>query len=546
MSKIAQYLQQHLVGEVTSSAAARQALSTDASIFKITPSVIVYPRNENDVRKTARFSWQLAERGRVLPITARGAGTDEKGAALGSGIALAFPAHMKRILVLDNKTGEVSVEPGINFGKLQQTLQTHGRSIPSYPASYEYSTVGGAIANNASGDKSFKYGPIGSYVKSLRVVLANGEVIETGRITKRELNKKLGLSSFEGEVYRAIDSLLEDNAELVGKLATATTKQAAGYNLRDVKQKDGSFDLTPLFVGSQGTLAVVTEATLTTEDDAPDSTLFMACFDDTAKAAAAVASLRELPDMPSSLELVDRNLLELVHKLNPPQLASLPDSNKLPEIVLLAEFDGANERKRTRAAKKASKIFDDQASSYQQASDPAEQESLWKIRQASAVALTHNESHLSALPLVEDSAVPADKLGDYLQGIAQLFKKHNQPVAIWGHAGDGNLHARPFYDLAQLGDRQKAFKLMDDYYQWVISLGGSVAGESAEGRLAAPYAASMYGEELAALLTKVKTIFDPYAMLNPGVKTGTKLEDLKPLLRAEYSLPNLHQHLPYS
>jgi glycolate oxidase len=120
--------------------------------------LVAYPRNENDVRKTARFSWQLAERGRVIPITARGAGTNQTGAALGSGIVLVFPAHMNRILELDTKTNTVTVEPGINYGKLQQTLHTHGRFLPPYPASLEYSTIGGAIAENTSGEKSVKYG----------------------------------------------------------------------------------------------------------------------------------------------------------------------------------------------------------------------------------------------------------------------------------------------------------------------------------------------------------------------------------------------------
>src|ERR1700712_6027368 len=130
MSKIAQYLQEHLIGEVMTSVDARRYFATDNSIFSLPPAVIVYPRNENDVRKTARFTWQLAERGRVVPITARGNGTDQSGAALGSGIMMVFPAHLNRILELDSRTGSVTVEAGINYGKLQQTLKTHGRFLP--------------------------------------------------------------------------------------------------------------------------------------------------------------------------------------------------------------------------------------------------------------------------------------------------------------------------------------------------------------------------------------------------------------------------------
>src|SRR5471030_1461546 len=145
MSKVAHYLQEHVLGEVMTSLDARRYFSTDGSIFTVAPAVVMYPRNENDVRKTARFSWQLAERGRIVPITARGSGTDQSGAAIGSGIVLIFPAHMNRIIEFDGKTGVATVEPGINYGKLQQTLQTHGRYLPPYPASLEYSTIGGAV-----------------------------------------------------------------------------------------------------------------------------------------------------------------------------------------------------------------------------------------------------------------------------------------------------------------------------------------------------------------------------------------------------------------
>ena len=177
MNKIAHYLQQHLVGEVLSSGDVRRHFSTDASVFTLTPTVVAYPRNENDIRKVSRFTWQLAERGRVIPVTARGKGSDQSGAAIGNGIMLVFPAHMNRILEYDGKSGDVTVETGINYGRLQQTLYTHGRFLPPYPSSLDYSTIGGAIANNASGEKSVKYGTKRDYVRSMRVVLANGEVI---------------------------------------------------------------------------------------------------------------------------------------------------------------------------------------------------------------------------------------------------------------------------------------------------------------------------------------------------------------------------------
>lgn len=531
------------MGEVMVSPDARRHFATDASVLTITPALVVYPRNENDVRKTARFTWQLAERGRVIPMTARGSGTDLSGGALGNGIILSFPAHMHRILEFDSKSGVVTVEPGANYGKVQQTLQTHERFLPPFPASIEYSTIGGAVANNASGEKSVKYGDTRDYVKSLRVVLANGEVIETGRLSKRELGKKLGLATFEGEIYRAIDALLEENQELVEKNVSAVTKNSAGYFLSDIKRKDGSFDLTPLFVGSQGTLGIVTEVVLETETVPLSPVLMTVSFDDLEKAQSAILELRELPDMPSAIEMVDEKLLSVVDRLNPNQLKDVI-SKPFPKIILLVEFDNASERMQKKVVKKAGKIFERLGATYQVEPDPLEQEKMWKIRHASALIVGHSENGIKALPIIEDGIVPPERLREYMEGLYALFERAHLQAAVWGHAGDGHVHVQPFLDLGQVGDRQKVFRLMDEYYNLVISLGGSVAGGHGEGRLSAPYIEQQFGAEMYAVFQKVKQIFDPYGTLNPGVKLHTNIDTLKALLRPSYTLDDLYKYMP--
>ncbi len=544
MSKVAHYLQEHLLGEVMTSADARNYFATDGSIFTITPSLIVYPRNENDVRKAARFTWQLAERGRIIPITPRGSGTDHGGAALGNGIMLVFPAHMNRIVELDPKNGIVVVEPGLNYGRLQQTLHTHERFLPPFPASYEYSTIGGAVANNAAGEKSLKYGTTRGYVKSLRVVLANGEVVETLRLNKRDLNKKLGLNTFEGEIYRAVDALLEENRQHLEKLDMAVTKNAAGYSLADVKRQDGSFDLTPLIVGSQGTLGIITEITMETEVYNPTKDLFLAEFDSIENAEKAVLALRDLPYLPSAIEMVDGQLLELVDRINPNQLKGIV-TKPFPKAVLLVEFDDVD-RQRKKLVKRAQKIIEDYAAHHEYETDPAAQARLWKVRHAASSVLSHSEGRLKAIPVIDDGVVPPEKLAEFVTGVYKLFASLQLQIAIWGHAGDGNLHMQPFLDIAQIGDRQKAFRLMDEYYKLVLSLGGSTSGEHGDSRLRAPYLQQVYGPEIYAVFQKIKQIFDPYGTLNPGVKIGVTLGDIKPLLRTEYTLRHFYDHMPRS
>jgi len=533
------------MGEVMTSPDARRFFATDASVLSLTPSVIVYPRNENDVRKAARFTWQLAERGRVIPITARGAGTDLSGAALGSGIILAFPAHMHRLIELDTKSGVVVVEPGINYGKLEQALRTHDRFLPPFPASVEYSTVGGAVANNSSGEKSVKYGDTRDYVRSLRVVLANGEVIVTGRLNKRELAKKLGLATFEGEVYRAIDALLEENQATISKSVLGVTKNTAGYALSDVKRRDGSLDLTPLFVGSQGTLGIVSEVTLETEVNSANPALIVAHFDNLEAVQTAVLELRALPDMPSAIEMVDNQLLQVVEKLNPNLLKDVI-TRPFPRVVLLIELDTQGERALKKNIKKAQKILDKVGATHQLEMNALEQERLWKIRHASAAIVAHSEGGLKALPIIEDGIVPPERFKEYMEGLYALFERNRLQAAVWGHAGDAHLHVQPFLDLGQVGDRQKVFKLMDEYAQLVYSLGGSISGEHGEGRLRAPYIEQQFGSELYAIFQKVKQIFDPYGTLNPGVKLNTSSEAVKSLLRSGYTLDHLYNHMPHS
>jgi FAD/FMN-containing dehydrogenase len=543
MSKVAHYLQEHLVGEVMTSTDARLYFATDGSILQLAPALIAYPKNENDVRKTARFSWQLAERGRIIPITPRGSGNSQSGAAIGSGIMLVFPAHMNRITELDTKSNTVTVEPGINYGKLQQTLHTHGRFLPPYPASLEYSTVGGAIADNVSGEKSVKYGDTRAYVKSLRVVLANGEVIETGRLSKRELSKKLGLATFEGEIYRSLDTLLEEQHDQLQQLERSTLINNAGYYLSEIKRRDGSFDLTPLFVGSQGTLGIITEAQLSTETHSTQTTLLMAKFDSLEHLQTTLLELRDLPTSPSAVEAVNEYVLQQVHELNPNQLKDII-TPPFPAFVLLIEFD-ENDRKAKKSISRTEKILANYAKDVQVATEPEQQQALWKVRQTTSTLLGHNVGLLRAVPLF-DAAVPPDRFREYLEGIYSLMETNNLKPAVWGHVGDASVQLQPMLNLGQVGDRQKAFRLLDDYHKQVIALGGSISASAGDGRLRTPYLEFMYGAELYSLLQKVKQIFDPYGTLNPGVKFGSSLDDIKGMVRNDYGIDHLYDHLPRS
>ncbi len=543
MSKVADYLREHIVGEVSTAATVRKFFSTDGSVFSVMPQIVVYPRSTDDVRKIARFSWQLAERGKIVPITARGLGSDQAGAALGEGIVLIFPAHLNKILELDTKKNLARVQPGINYRNFQDTIKTHNRFLPPYPSSIDYSTLGGAVANNAAGERTVKYGSTRDFVRGLQVVLANGELIQTGRLSKRELNHKKGLATFEGELYRQLDGLINDNQNLIQAMQKDVSKNSAGYALADVKQADGSFDLTPLFVGSQGTLGVVTEIDLAIVPNNMNRTLVVAGFSKIQEASSVIEDVLKL--VPAAAEMVDKHLLEFIEHHYPNQLKGLLEP-PFPEVLLLIEFDDIGKSVQSKKVKKLLKILKRVTNDYQVTTDYDERDELWKIRHSAAAVIAHSEGAKKALPIIEDGVVPIHQLDTFVIKIYELFQRYNLDAAVWGHAGNANLHMQPFLDLAAVGDRQKVFKIMDEYYQMVVQLGGSTAGEHGDGRLRAPYLPLLYGAEIYRLFEAVKKIFDPHGTLNPGVKIGVTKADQTRQLRHEYNMDNLGHHLPRS
>ncbi len=544
MNKVAHYLQEHLIGEVFTSADTRAYFATDGSMLQLVPALVVYPRNENDMRKTARFTWQLAERGRVIPITARGMGTDVGGAALGSGIILVFPAHMHKILELDSKSGVVAVQPGAIFGKLQQTLHTHGRFVPVFPNSVEYTSIGGAVSNNCSGERSGKYGSARDYVKGLRVVLANGELIETGRISKREVVIKMGLSSLEGEIYRSIDALIEENHEIIKNLPPLPKISSAGYAIANVKRKDGSFDLTPLIVGSQGTLALISEVVFDTEPFNPEVTVLTAGFNNRASALDAVKELRAMGDGPAVVDFIDKHLIDHINHINPQLLKDVVEE-PLPEMLLYIEFDDDSTRQQKRLAKKARKIIEKFSGFLALANEEHDIDRLKAVRDSAATMWTHVEGTARSLPIIDDAVVPVDQLLALLIGIDEMMQRNNQLIySVSGSALAGSVHVLPHLDISQIGDRQKAFRLLNEYYTLVASLGGSMTSDHGDGRIRGMELNLQFGERAVELFGAIKSVFDPFNILNPGVKVHATLDNIKPLLRSNFATRQNLEHMP--
>ncbi len=501
--------------------------------------MVVYPQHEGDAVEVINLVAQQAANGEVLPITARGKGTDQGGGSLGEGLMLVFPAHMNHLVEMNKQT--ITVQPGMIYKDLQHILHSHGRFMPPYPASIDFATIGGAVANNAAGEKTVKYGSTRDYVESLRVILSNGDIIESRRLSAAELKKKQQQTDFEGHIYRNVDYLIEENWDMLANKFPQVSKNSAGYDLWHVKGPDGSFDLSQLFIGSQGTLGVITEITLRHVDYNPKTHLIVGYFENMEKAGHAVEMI--MPLKPSALEVVDRHLLEFLQKHDPAQLKGLLPE-QMPGIVLLVEFDDAKNRQQVAKTKKTAKVFESFAYDMRVTADHTEQTKLWKIRRGAAAIIWKVNGTKKAMPIIEDGVVPLEMMPKFLEEVYKLFDKYKLDIAVWGHAGNANFHLQPFMDLSSTTDRKKIFELMNDFYRLVIDMGGSTCGEHNDGRLRGPYLKRMYGEELYSIFVDVKKVFDPLAILNPGVKLGVQLKDLPPLLRKEYSMKHLAEFLP--
>lgn len=533
-------LQGRLLGSVTDTPEAIEHFSFDQSVYTATPTAVVYPQNTADVRKIVQFAGERAAAGKPLPLVPRGKGSDQGGAAVGEGLQVVFPAHMNKLLRLDHDS--VTVQPGMLFSALQQTLMTHGRYIPQYPSGGEYSTVGGLVASDAGGQRSLKYGSIRRAVKHLKVVLADGSLIETSRISARELNRKKGLSTLEGELYRKFDSLLLDNEELIAKHRISGVPNTAGYDLWSVRGPKGSFDLSQVFIGSQGTLGLITEITLATTVYAPRTSLLAGYFDTVAGAGEAVLRLRSLE--PSAIELVDRALLEFHSEVRPGDLDGLvPD--KLPNIVLLVEFDNTSQFAQKLRTARAERIMRRHGAVVRTSTDPVEQVALWKIRRhVTATWLGHGSKR--AVPFVEDAAVPVEKLPKLIEKTHKLMEEHELEAAMWGHAGTGNLRLEPRLDLSKKKDVEKLLRVSEDYAELVVSLGGTTSASHNDSLLRAATLGSLYGEEFYELLAATKHIFDPENLFNPTKKTGATLEYVRAHLRPEFSMKHVHDFVVYT
>ncbi len=491
-----------LKGELLFDELSRALYSTDASIFQIQPAGVVVPQDEEDVQALVRYAAEYR-----LPLVARGAGTGVAGESLGSGLSVDLSRHFRGIVAVH--ADRVTVQPGVTYRALNARLEQEGRRFAPDPASGAVCTVGGMLANNASGARVLRHGYTRDHVVSLRAVLDSGAVVSAAQ----EPVPDVSAAGHWHDIIEALRVLLEENADTIRTCRPKTPFNRCGYLLHDV-HTGNSLDLPKLLVGSEGTLALFTEATLRTQPIPGGRSLVLLGFASLEVALRAVQVT--MLTAPVACDLMDRRLLSLARGSEAAAVANLVPP--AVEAVLLVEYETDTPREARLAAEGLADLLtrgERLAIHAVPAFTPEGLDRLWQLREVALPSLYGLKGGAQPVPFVEDIGVPPESLADFLRRMQEILQESETTASFLVHAGSGQVHTRPFLDLGRPQDVSKLLVLAEKIHTLALDLGGTISTQHGTGLARTPWVARQYGP-LYPLFRQIKSIFDPKGIFNPG------------------------------
>jgi FAD/FMN-containing dehydrogenase/Fe-S oxidoreductase len=505
---VAADLGRRIEGEVRFDDLHRTLYSTAACIYQVRPLGAVVPRHEGDVLAVLEYAGRHG-----LPITARGGGSGLAGQTLGRGIILDFSKYFRAIGEVDRERGSVRVQPGVVQAQLNRTLRGQGVQFGPDPSSSAWCTLGGMIANNAGGSHTILHGATRENVLSLRVALAGGEVIETRPLPRAGLDPgRPAGGDTQARLAAGLMRIVDRRRDLIETRQPSTRRNSSGYALRE--SVNGAVDLAKVLVGSEGTLGLVLDATVRVLPIARARATALVLFDDLEKSGAGVVEI--LRERPSAVELLDRTFVEVVREADPKVGAGLPSGT---EAILIVEVEGDDPREVMARLDRLDQTLVGRlrlATEVRKSARPEETARIWAIRKAASPILSRREGRLRNTRFIEDAALHPERMAEFVARLRELLRKHDLKAAIFGHAGDCNLHCNPLMSQTDPRDLRRMETVAEEFVDLVIGLGGSLSGEHGDGRLRTPYLRRAYGP-LADVFAEVKTLFDPEGLLNPGI-----------------------------
>jgi FAD/FMN-containing dehydrogenase/Fe-S oxidoreductase len=495
-------LREMVRGDLMFDSISRGLYATDASIFESEPLGVVAPRDDKDLQTVVRYCHTHR-----IPMIARGGGTGLAGESLGSGLVLDLSRHFRQIVEIGSDF--VKVQPGVVHQQLNAALAPYGRQFPPDPTSSASCTIGGMIATNASGARCVKYGYTRAYLQRLKIVLDNGDLVDVGletMTTTSEAPTRLA------EIVRGTAALLRQHENAIRSDHPATPFNRCGYGLHGVLS-DAGLDLPKLLAGSEGTLALIAEATLRTVPRPGGVAAVLLGFASLEAALRTVTLARKEPI--SACELLDRRLVSLARAAVPATADLLPPNI---ECALLVEFEADRPSEARRLGEQFFRIVHERMRCSlvgHFSARPEDVDRFWSIRQSSLPNLYGLTQDARPIALIEDIGVPPDSLGAFLTRVQEILQAHNLTASFLIHAASGQVHVRPFIELARQDIHHWLWGISEAIYELVLSLGGTISSQHGTGLARTPWVPRQY-PRLYPVFVGLKAVFDPHELLNPG------------------------------
>jgi FAD/FMN-containing dehydrogenase/Fe-S oxidoreductase len=481
------------IAEIDAGTRRRAEYSTDASNYRVVPAVVVFPRHADEVEAALAVATRLG-----VPFTSRGGGTSTAGNSIGAGIVADFSRHLNRVVEVDPDARIARAEPGAILDEITLAATPHGLRFGPDPSTHARATIGGSIGNNACGSRALKYGRTADNVVELDLLAGNGRRFIARRFGSHE-------APLAGEILDGLRWITQTHLATIRTEFGRFTRQVSGYSLEHLLPERGG-DVAKFLVGTEGTLGVILGATMRLVESPQAVALAVLGYPDMPTAADAVPGL--LRHQPVALEGMDARLVEVVRKRRgPAAVPELPRGHGWLFVETAGETD-----KEARAA--AEKVVADAACLDSMIVTGPVAAALWRIREDGAGLGGRTPEGAPAWPGWEDAAVPPQQLGDYLRDFDYLLREHRFDGLVYGHFGEGCVHARIDFPLSEPG-RFREFLVAAA--QLVGAHGGSMSGEHGDGRARGELLPYMYSSDALAAFAEIKRLFDPANVLNPGV-----------------------------
>jgi FAD/FMN-containing dehydrogenase/Fe-S oxidoreductase len=517
-------LQQTVSGEVYSDEIHRVLYSSDASIYQVKPYAVFIPRTVEDIQTAIKLAAKYH-----IPILPRGGGTSMAGQTVNEALVIDITPHLNRILEVNVEQKWVRAEPGVVLSSLNTYLKPFGLKYGPDPASGTRAVLGGIVGNNSSGSHSILYGMTADHILAVKVILADGTLVEFSAKTEMELEQIQAQDGFEAHIYRKMLALSRDphHLEVIRRSTPPHWRRCGGYNLDRLTNGEGlsfrwkydpRFNLAKLICGSEGTLGFITEVKLNLVETPKMSALAIVHFDDLRTSLDAVTTILEVD--PSAVEMLDAYTMSLVK--NAPLYAQLMAGfiQGEPNNVLITEFYGDSlselENKLEKLAKQL-QTHHVRHTAIVNLTDPIAIERVWKVRTAGFGILMGMRGDVKPLAIVDDAAVPPAHLADYIIQLESFCKKElDHEISYFAHASAGCLHVHNLLNAKLASDVAKFPQIMTYASDLLKEYGGVLSSEHGDGRLRSWLNPYFFGEEMYALFKQVKAIFDPHNIFNPG------------------------------